>query len=89
MLYYGRPQPVEVWKWNPSGVIHDHFDLTRDVASAPPGPLVLVTSATDPAYVLKDFTHVEPIGGVRQMLGRDRQRAVRLYLVDGFKGYGR
>jgi 4-amino-4-deoxy-L-arabinose transferase-like glycosyltransferase len=89
LLYYGRPQPVEAWKWNPSGVIHDHFDLTRNVASAPPGPLVLVTSATDPSYILTHFAHAEPIGDVRQVLGRNRQRAVRLYLVDGFKGYDR
>jgi hypothetical protein len=70
-------------------VIHDHFDLTRNVASAPPGPLVLVTSATDPSYILTHFAHAEPIGDVRQVLGRNRQRAVRLYLVDGFKGYDR
>ena len=88
MLYYGTPQPVEVWKWNPSRRIRDHFDLTRDVAEAPPGPLVLVAPAGDPGYITNHFEHVEPIGGVRQVLGRDRQRAVRLYLVDGFKGYG-
>jgi 4-amino-4-deoxy-L-arabinose transferase-like glycosyltransferase len=88
MLYYGTPQPVEVWKWNPSGRIRDHFDLTRNVAQAPPGPLVLVAPADgDPGYITRHFAHVEPIGGVRQVLGRDRQRAVRLYLVDGFKGY--
>lgn len=88
MLYYGTPQPVEVWKWNPSRRIRDHFDLTRDVADAPPGPLVLVVPAADPSYITNHFEHAEPIGGVLQVLGRDRRRAVRLYLVDGFKGYG-
>lgn len=87
MLYYGVPQPVEVWKWSPSAVIHDHFDLTRNVATAPPGPLVLITSTEKPDYILQHFAHVEPIGGVRQFLGHGRQRAVRLFLVDGFKGY--
>ena len=87
MLYYGMPQPVEVWKWSPSGVIHDHFDLTRNVASAPPGPLVLVTSTEKPDYILEHFAHAEPIGSVRQFLGHGRQRAVRMFLVDGFKGY--
>jgi hypothetical protein len=85
-LYYG-PRPVEAWKWNNKGVINDHFDLTRNVAHAPPGPLVLVTESTNPAEILDTFEHSEPIGDVRQMLGRGRQRAVHLYLVQGFRGY--
>jgi hypothetical protein len=87
MLYYGLPQPVEVWKWNPHRAIHDHFDLTRNLALAPPGPLVFVTSSENPDHILQYFDHVEPIGSVRQFLGHGRQRVVRLYLVDGFKGY--
>jgi hypothetical protein len=85
-LYYG-PRPVEVWKWNNKPIINDHFDLTRSVALAPPGPLILVTESQEPAEILNTFEHSEPIGGVRQVLGRGRQRAVRLYLVEGFKGY--
>jgi 4-amino-4-deoxy-L-arabinose transferase-like glycosyltransferase len=83
-LYYGE-RPAEAWKWNKR--INDHFDLTRNVADAPPGPLVLVTESQDPAEILNTFQHSEPIGGVRQMLGRGRERVVKLFLVEGFKGY--
>jgi len=84
-LYYG-PRPVEAWKWNSRG-INDHFDLTRNVANAPNAPLVLVTESQEPSEVLATFEHSEPIGGVRQVLGRGRERAVKLFLVEGFKGY--
>lgn len=87
MLYYGRPRPVVVWKWHPGPAIRDHFDLTRDVKNAPPGPLVLVTSAENPSYILSRFEHSEPLGDIRQVLGRGRVRTERLYLVEGFKGY--
>lgn len=87
MLYYGRPQPVEAWKWHPGPVIHDHFDLTRDVADAPPGPLVLVAPDGDAQAIASHFTDVQSIGDIRQFLGHGRQRAFRLFLVDGFKGY--
>jgi 4-amino-4-deoxy-L-arabinose transferase-like glycosyltransferase len=87
MLYYGLPQPVEVWKWRPGTAIHDHFDLTRNVADAPPGPLVLVAPDGDAQRIAGYFTDVQSIGDVRQFLGHGRQRAFRLFLVDGFKGY--
>ncbi|MGE5540300.1 MAG: ArnT family glycosyltransferase [Gemmatimonas sp.] len=86
LLYYG-PRPVEAWKWNDKPKIDDHYDLTRNVATAPPGPLVLVTESKDPSGILASFEHSEPIGGVRQVLGRGRERVLRLYLVEGFKGY--
>jgi 4-amino-4-deoxy-L-arabinose transferase-like glycosyltransferase len=87
MLYYGLPQPVEVWKWRPGAAIHDHFDLTRSVADAPPGPLVLVAPDGDAQMIASHFTDVQPIGDMRQFLGHGRERSFRLILVDGFKGY--
>jgi 4-amino-4-deoxy-L-arabinose transferase-like glycosyltransferase len=87
MLYYGQPQPVEVWKWQTSAIVRDHFDLTRNVANAPPGPLVLVAPDGDAQAIAGHFTDVQPVGDVRQFLGHGRERAFRLLLVDGFKGY--
>lgn len=88
LLYYVKPHPVEAFKWRPTNRIHDHFDLTRPYYQAlSPAKLLYVTERTDASEITSRFKSAELLAEVRTPIGVGRERVVRLYEVEGFKGY--
>jgi 4-amino-4-deoxy-L-arabinose transferase-like glycosyltransferase len=87
MIYWARPA---AWaKWNPSGRIRDHWDLTADLARHGGVPVLLATRNPRPDDVLQRFAGVTPLGTAGGKVYRDLDRTHHLFLLEGFKGYGR
>ncbi len=87
MIYGARPA---AWaKWNPSGRIRDHWDLTADVALKPTATFLLVTPNPKPDDILQRFAKVTPLGTAGRPLYRDVDRTHHVFLLEGFQGYGR
>ncbi len=87
-LYYVKPHPVEAFKWRPTVRIHDHFDLTRPYYQAlSPAQLLYVTERTDASEITSRFQSAQLLAEIRTPIGVGRERVVRLYELEGFKGY--
>lgn len=86
VLYYGRPWAADAVKWRP-GRIYDHFDLTRPFVEPAPPRLMLITERTDASEITNRFAHWDILAEIRTPIGIDRDRVVRLYLLEGFLGY--
>ncbi|MGE0716676.1 MAG: ArnT family glycosyltransferase [Alphaproteobacteria bacterium] len=87
LVYYVRPHPFDVVKWNPDGVANDHFELTTHLEAAPQRSFILVTPRADPADVLARFDKSERLAEIVVPIGPDRDRRHHAFLVTGFRGY--
>jgi 4-amino-4-deoxy-L-arabinose transferase-like glycosyltransferase len=87
LLYYVPPRPAVAVKWNPDGVVDDHFELTTDVAAVGDRPLLWVTRRHDTASVTAAFDSVVPLGTVGSVPYPGLERRYALYLLRGFGGY--
>ncbi|MBC7905976.1 MAG: glycosyltransferase family 39 protein, partial [Rhodospirillaceae bacterium] len=87
LTYYVRPHPFDAVKWNPSGVVRDHFDQTTRL-SAGEAQLIYVTEAADlPADVARRFDAAEKLDAIRIPIHTDYVRAVTVWRLSGFRGY--
>lgn len=87
MIYWARPR---AWaKWSPSGRIRDHWDLTANLDRMPDARFVLVTPNPRPDDILSRFDKVTQLGTAGGRVYRDLDRTHHLFLLEGFKGYGR
>jgi 4-amino-4-deoxy-L-arabinose transferase-like glycosyltransferase len=87
MIYWARPR---AWaKWSPSGRIRDHWDLTANLDRLPDARFILATPNPKPDDVLGRFDKVTPLGTAGGRLYRDLDRTHHLFLLEGFRGYGR
>ncbi|MCC7273216.1 MAG: glycosyltransferase family 39 protein [Alphaproteobacteria bacterium] len=87
LVYYVRPHPFDVVKWNPDGVANDHFELTTHLEQAPHARFLLVTARPDPSEILARFASAERLAEIVVPLGPDRDRRHYVFLVAGFRGY--
>ncbi len=87
MLYYVRPHPFDALKWNPSGVIHDHYDLTTDLSEHPGEDFLYVTRRTSAAHLAVRFEEVKGPTILRLKLHTDAERRVHVFHLNDFKGY--
>jgi len=86
LLYYVRPHPFDAIKWNPTGRIKDHYDLTTDIRRAP-GDLILITEEPNADHVARFFDTVEPLAHIVVPIHSDYARDLRAYRLAGFRGY--
>ena len=85
MIYWARPK---AWaKWNPSGRIRDHWDLTADLRDHASAPVLLATPTRNPDDITSRFAKVTPLGTAGRPLYRDVDRTHHLFLLEGFRGY--
>ncbi|HEU4620972.1 MAG TPA: glycosyltransferase family 39 protein [Burkholderiaceae bacterium] len=59
LIYYARAHDALIW--NPSGIVDNHYRLTRDVRNAPNGPFVFVAATDRRADLERDFASVESL----------------------------
>ena len=87
MIYWARPA---AWaKWNPSGRVRDHWDLTADLRDRAGATVLLATPTAKPDDITSRFAKATPLGTAGRPLYRDVDRTHHLFLLEGFKGYER
>ena len=87
MIYWARPT---AWaKWNPSGRIRDHWDLTADLRDRAGATVLLATPTRTPDDITSRFDKATPLGTAGRPLYRDVDRTHHLFLLEGFRGYER
>jgi hypothetical protein len=87
LIYYMRPHPFGAVKWNPDGLVTDHFALTTDLDRHIGADVLLITgngrfAASGSAY----FAEVRALGPVRAD-GAAQRRTYFAYLGHDFRGY--
>jgi len=86
LLYYVRPTPRDAAMWNPSGVIDDHYRLTRDAGKLVGTDFLYVTTG-DASNVAPYFQSVKLLHEDSIRTHKDAVRIYRIFRLDGFKGY--
>jgi hypothetical protein len=87
LLYYVHPHPFDAVKWNPTGKLGDHFDLTTDINNAGTKNFLYVTMSNDAAAVVPYFESIERVGNVEVAPYKDFTIDYYIYYAVGFKGY--
>lgn len=87
LTYYVRPHPFDAVKWNPSGVVRDHFDQTTRLQPGP-GVWIYVTEEEGlSSDVERRFGSAEKLEDIRIPVHADYTRAVTIWRLTGFRGY--
>jgi 4-amino-4-deoxy-L-arabinose transferase-like glycosyltransferase len=88
LLYYVRPHPFYMIKWNPDGSIGDHYDLTTDIEQSFTKDFLLVTQQRHIDHISAYFENMERVGHITLTpYEDDLSRDVYLFHLTGFKGY--
>jgi 4-amino-4-deoxy-L-arabinose transferase-like glycosyltransferase len=89
LMYYVAPRMQTVVKWNPDGVIRDHYDMITSLEGREgqsflylqrPGPLA--------ADVARRFHAHERVAQIRVDVHRDWGHHYDVYLLEGYRGAG-
>jgi 4-amino-4-deoxy-L-arabinose transferase-like glycosyltransferase len=84
LAYYVRPGPPRLAKWNPDGVVGDHFDLTIDMAKRVGGDFLFVTRTEDMSRIATYFHSATPLATVTTP-----RRRFFVWELRSFRGYDR
>lgn len=87
LLYYVQPHPFNAVKWNPSGKIGDHFDMTTDINKAASKDFIFVSQSPEIGAIAEKFEAAEKIGNITIAPYPDYVTEYYLYHLQGFKGY--
>jgi len=87
MLYYAKEHTKNAVKWNPTGKIGDHFDLTTDIKKVGTDNFIYVTIRDNISFMNNYFQDQEIIGNIRIKPYSDDHDDYYLYYLTGFKGY--
>lgn len=87
LTYYVRPHPFDAVKWNPSGLIRDHFDQTTSLSVGERELIYVTEQDALPAFVAARFETAEQVDAIRIPIHADYVRAVTVWRLTGFKGY--
>jgi hypothetical protein len=88
LIYYMRPHPSGMIKWNRSSRIGDGFDMTQRIQDVPGQNFFYVTSSADAGGAFPYFESHREIARITVPLGPDLARQVEVYELNGFKGFG-
>jgi len=86
LIYYVKPHPFDAVKWNPSGVIRDHYDQTTHLEPGP-SPLIYVTENRDEPAMERYFDRVEKLPPIRVQVSDSHAIHLRVWRLSGFRGY--
>ncbi|MEM6490868.1 MAG: hypothetical protein AAF684_03045, partial [Pseudomonadota bacterium] len=86
LVHEARPPLDSFAKWNPTGGLRDHYEMTTDIGGAVGADFIFVTRA--PVTRVEDFFDaVEPLGEIGLPRPGGRTRNYAIYLLSGFRGY--
>lgn len=87
LTYYVHPHPFDAVKWNPSGLIHDHFDQTTELVAGAGEYIYVTENPNEPNAVLSRFQSWRPLGRIDDHLSGTYGRPISVWWMSGFKGY--
>ncbi len=87
MLYYVRPLPDTVYKWNPAKRIKDHYDLTTNLDTAKGKDFIAVSRFAPPEAFACCFASVKVLEPINIEIYPDYKLNLKVYLLKNFKGY--
>ncbi len=95
LMFYVEPHPLNALEWNPTGAIHDQFELTQRPALDLGADFLLVSqNPGNVAPILARFNQVGPPETITIFIGRHgavaspaEQRHYAVYYLKGFKGF--
>lgn len=87
LLYYVKPMPDNMVKWNPAGKTGDHFELTTDINKAGTKNFLLITKATDIDSIAFRFESATRVGNMSVSPYEDYPIDYYAYYLQGFGGY--
>lgn len=86
MMFYVRPHPWDMVKWNPDGHIGDHYELTSSMASLKGRPALFLTRAEHPDGLEALFTSVTPLPSVARLRPTRPPEVYYVFLLNGYRG---
>lgn len=87
LIYYVRPHPFAAVKWNPDGKVRDTFDLGMRLDDKAGGDYLLVSERGDVAEMAARFGRAAPLGLVRHQTRSGHAIELKVWRLEGFKGY--
>jgi len=87
LIYYVRPHPFDALKWNEVRSVHDQFDMTSDVQSAPGANVLFVGVNREPGGLGPHFSETLAVGRITISLGGGTTRDFVWAALKGFKSY--
>jgi hypothetical protein len=87
LSYYIAPRPYPVLKWNPSGAIHDQFDISDDAKSRVGENFLYVGPRHEVGNLSQYFAEVGSVGHITIPLGGATTREFLVVRLNGFRGY--
>lgn len=88
LMYYVQPHPLDSVKWNPGGIVDDHYALTTTLAGKQGRDFIYVSreTALRPDIAAR-FESVEALPPVHVAVHRDYALDFGAWYLRGFKGY--
>jgi hypothetical protein len=89
LIRYIEPHPFDMRAWNPSGAVHNGFEIDNSLADGAEGGYLYLSGRdeTARAEVTRHFAHTEPVGHVMVRVGPGLFREIWAYDLSGFRGY--
>lgn len=86
MMFYVRPHPWDMVKWNTDGQIGDHYELTSSMSDLADRPAIFLTRGNNPDMLARYFTSVTALPSVARLRPTRPPEVYYVFLLDGYKG---
>lgn len=89
LMYYLREgnKPAKIYKWNPKGIVQDHYDLITDMNASKGADFIMIARTDDPRKFFPYFREHGRMQPIAIPLYPDYSLTYRVYLLEDFKGY--
>jgi hypothetical protein len=86
-VYFAGVPIEECFEWNPSGVAHDHTELTRDLEDHVGRDVLFFSRSADVSPLRASFAAIETLTPLRVRSHPDYEYVLHVFLCRGFRGY--
>jgi 4-amino-4-deoxy-L-arabinose transferase-like glycosyltransferase len=87
LIYYVKPHPFNAVRWNPRGLLRDHYDLTTSMKDKVGKDFIFVTKHANLSLLKASFESVTLIKKIHVAIHDDYALDDQVYYLRGFKGY--
>ncbi len=87
LAYYAKPESFSLTKWNTTGKVRDTFELTTSMKDKKGQNFILASDLKTAEHIGDRFQSTRLLSLVRVKLPDGGEREVRIWRLDGFKGY--
>jgi hypothetical protein len=85
-MFYIRPHPWGMVKWNPDGRVNDQYELTSQMAELKGRPALLLTRSENPAGLEQYFGSITPLPSVARERPTRPPEVYYVFLLEGYRG---